>query len=133
MLHENNTIEEVKNEVLYHVAKAAFEGTLDKIEATLPYEILPGNKPSFRCCVYKEREIVRERIMLAKNINPLEVSISYYLRFFIYCIIKDSISLTAFYTPDIVLFNNQLLLYQEKVQSSPSLLPAPADFHKIPA
>ena len=70
MLHENNTIEEVKNEVLYHVAKAAFEGNLDKIEATLPYEILPGNKPSFRCCVYKEREVVRERIMLAKNINP---------------------------------------------------------------
>ena len=71
MLHENDTIEEVKNEVLYNVAKAAFEGTLDKIEATLPYEILPGSKPSFRCCVYKEREIVRERIMLAKNINPM--------------------------------------------------------------
>lgn len=70
MLHENDTIEEVKNEVLYHVAKAAFEGNLDQIEATLPYEILPGNKPRFRCCVYKEREIVRERIMLAKNINP---------------------------------------------------------------
>lgn len=72
MLHENNTIEEVKNEVLYQVAKAAFEGNLDQIEATLPYEILPGNKPKFRCCVYKEREIVRERIMLAKNINPAD-------------------------------------------------------------
>ena len=70
MLHENDTIEEVKNEVLYHVAKAAFEGNLEKIEATLPYEILPGNKSRFRCCVHKEREIVRERIMLAKNINP---------------------------------------------------------------
>ena len=42
MLHENNTIEEVKNEVLYHVAKAAFEGTLDNFEATVPYEILQG-------------------------------------------------------------------------------------------
>ena len=72
MLRENDTIEEVKNEVLYHVAKAAFEGNLDQIEATLPYEILPGNKSRFRCCVYKEREIVRERIMLAKNINPAD-------------------------------------------------------------
>lgn len=72
MLHENDTIEEVKNEVLYHVAKAAFEGNLEKIEATLPYEILPGNKSRFRCCVHKEREIVRERIMLAKNINPAD-------------------------------------------------------------
>ncbi|MCI8791560.1 MAG: 4Fe-4S binding protein [Eubacterium sp.] len=70
MLNENDTIEEVKSEVLYHVAKAAFEGNLEKIEATLPYEILPGSKPSYRCCVYKEREIIRERIMLAKNINP---------------------------------------------------------------
>ena len=71
MLHENDTIMEVKSEVLYQVAKAAFNGTLDEIAPTLPYEILPGNKPSFRCCVYKEREVVRERIMLAKNIDPL--------------------------------------------------------------
>ncbi|MDD7403560.1 MAG: 4Fe-4S dicluster domain-containing protein [Butyribacter sp.] len=70
MLNENNTIEDVKGEVLYQVAKAAFEGKLANIEATLPYEILPGNKPSYRCCVYKEREIIRERIMLAQNINP---------------------------------------------------------------
>ena len=60
MLHENNTIGEVKDEVLYQVAKAAFEGNLHKIEATLPYEILPGTKPKFRCCVHKEREIVRQ-------------------------------------------------------------------------
>lgn len=70
MLNENNTIEDVKGEVLYQVAKAAFEGKLKNIEVTLPYEILPGNKPSYRCCVYKEREIIRERIMLAQNINP---------------------------------------------------------------
>lgn len=72
MLNENNTIDDVKQEVLYHVAKAAFEGNLEQIEATLPYEILPGSKPSYRCCVYKEREIIRERIMLAKNINPAD-------------------------------------------------------------
>ena len=72
MLNANDTVEDIKNEVLYHVAKAAFEGKLDQIEATLPYEILPGSKPSFRCCVYKEREIIRERIMLAKNINPAD-------------------------------------------------------------
>lgn len=72
MLNENNTVDDVKQEVLYHVAKAAFEGNLEQIEATLPYEILPGSKPSYRCCVYKEREIIRERIMLAKNVNPAD-------------------------------------------------------------
>lgn len=70
LLDENDTIDDIKNEVLYHVAKAAFEDNLDGILARLPYEILPGSKPSFRCCVYKEREIIRERIMLAQNINP---------------------------------------------------------------
>ena len=48
MLNENDTVQDIKNEVLYNVAKAAFEDKLDQIEATLPYEILPGSKPSFR-------------------------------------------------------------------------------------
>ena len=50
LLDENDTIDDIKNEVLYHVAKAAFEDNLDGILARLPYEILPGSKPSFRCC-----------------------------------------------------------------------------------
>lgn len=71
MLNEFDTAEDIKGEVLYYVAKAAFEGNLDQIEATLPQQILPGSKPSFRCCVYKEREIARERILLAKNVDPV--------------------------------------------------------------
>lgn len=71
MLDESNNIIDVKREVLNHVAKAAFEGTLREAETTLPHEIIPGSKASFRCCVYKEREIIRERILLAQNINPV--------------------------------------------------------------
>ena len=43
LLDENDTIDDIKNEVLYHVAKAAFEDNLDGILARLPYEILPGS------------------------------------------------------------------------------------------
>ena len=71
MLHENPTLVDVKHEVLYLVAKAAFEGRLDQAEQTIPYEIIPGPQPFFRCCIYKEREVVRERISLARNRNPL--------------------------------------------------------------
>lgn len=71
MLHENATLVDVKHEVLYKVAKAAFEGELDKAEDRIPYEIIPGPNPSFRCCIYKEREVVRERISLAKNRDPI--------------------------------------------------------------
>ncbi len=71
MLHENPSLVDVKHEVLYLVAKAKFEGRLDQAEAVIPYEIVPGPLPSFRCCVYREREVVRERISLARNRNPL--------------------------------------------------------------
>ena len=71
MLHENPSLVDVKHEVLYLVAKAEFEGHLQEALNTIPYEIVPGPQPAFRCCVYKEREVVRERISLARNINPL--------------------------------------------------------------
>lgn len=62
MLHENSTLVDVKHEVLLKVAEAAFEGKLEQAETRIPYEIVPGPKPIFRCCIYKEREVVRERI-----------------------------------------------------------------------
>ncbi|MGN0346933.1 MAG: 4Fe-4S dicluster domain-containing protein [Lachnospiraceae bacterium] len=71
MLHENSTLVDVKHEVLLKVAEAAFEGKLEQAETRIPYEIVPGPKPIFRCCIYKEREVVRERISLAKNRDPL--------------------------------------------------------------
>ncbi|HPF29233.1 MAG TPA: 4Fe-4S dicluster domain-containing protein [Lachnospiraceae bacterium] len=71
MLHENATLVDVKHEVLLKVAKAAFDGELDQAELRIPYEIIPGPNPTFRCCVYKEREVIRERISLAKNREPL--------------------------------------------------------------
>lgn len=59
MLHENSTLVDVQHEVLTKVAKAAFEGTLDQAETSIPYELVPGPNPTFRCCIYKEREVVR--------------------------------------------------------------------------
>ena len=71
MLHENATLVDVKHEVLYKVAKAAFAGELEQAEKRIPYEIIPGPNPSFRCCIYKEREVIRERISLAENKDPM--------------------------------------------------------------
>ena len=70
MLEQGATLGNVKHEVLYQVAKAAFEGDLEEREDQIPYDIIPGPTANFRCCVYKEREIIRERIRLAKNITP---------------------------------------------------------------
>lgn len=70
MLEASYTIENVKHVVLYEVAKRAFEGRMEGIEDTLPFEMAPGPKSEFRCCVYKEREILRERIRLAQGKDP---------------------------------------------------------------
>ena len=62
----------IKYEVLREVAKLAFDGELDNVEKrdAIAYKLSPGPKASFRCCVYKEREIVRQRIRLAEGKCP---------------------------------------------------------------
>ena len=41
-----------KREVLVHVAKYCFEGTLEAHKEFIPLEIVPhGSQPTHRCCV----------------------------------------------------------------------------------
>lgn len=70
MLGVNTNIDTIKHEVLYEVAKLAFHGELEKKKETLPYELIPGPQANFRCCIYKEREIIRQRIRLAQGKSP---------------------------------------------------------------
>ncbi|MBR5005827.1 MAG: ferredoxin, partial [Clostridia bacterium] len=55
----------MKSMVLRYVAEAAFEGTLAESILDIPKKIIPGTKPTMRCCVYKERAILAERVKLA--------------------------------------------------------------------
>ena len=66
MFADENVIR-IKHDVLYEVAKLAFEGTLEEERDHLPRKMIPGPTPQFRCCVYKEREIIRQRIRLAEG------------------------------------------------------------------
>jgi [FeFe] hydrogenase (group B1/B3) len=68
----------LKYKVLKEVARNAFEGTLVESISDIPKSIIPGNKASLRCCVYKERAILSERVKLAiggdkRNPNVIEV------------------------------------------------------------
>lgn len=65
----NNDAKQLKYEVLKKVAKYTYEGTLEENIDNIPYDIIPGPVPSFRCCVYREREIIRERLVSAQNRN----------------------------------------------------------------
>ncbi len=66
MAADDNIIK-IKHDVLYEVARAAFAGTLEEERDHLPQKMIPGPIPHFRCCVYKEREIIRQRIRLAEG------------------------------------------------------------------
>ncbi|WP_195983818.1 4Fe-4S dicluster domain-containing protein [Clostridium sp. D33t1_170424_F3] len=65
----DNDAKQLKFEVLKKVANYTFEGTLEKHIDEIPYDIIPGPVPTFRCCIYREREIIRERITSARGVN----------------------------------------------------------------
>ncbi len=67
MMNADENVIKVKHEVLRVVAKHAFEGDLESARDDIPYQIIPGPIPQFRCCVYKEREIIRQRIKLCEG------------------------------------------------------------------
>ncbi len=67
MLGINTNIDTIKQEVLFGVAKLAFENELEEKKETLPFDLIPGPQANFRCCIYKEREIIRQRIRLAEG------------------------------------------------------------------
>ncbi|MGN1399774.1 MAG: monomeric [FeFe] hydrogenase [Erysipelotrichaceae bacterium] len=58
-----------KHECLKEVAKSAFNDTLLQDCLSIPNIIIPGKIPTARCCVYKERAILSERIKLAMGGN----------------------------------------------------------------
>lgn len=69
-MYADENVIKIKHEVLYEVAKAAFAGELDKKRDDIPFELIPGPTPQFRCCIYKEREIIRQRVRLAEGKAP---------------------------------------------------------------
>ena len=71
-------VQHLKYRVLKEVAKHAFDGTLMDGMYEIPKTIVPGKEATMRCCVYKERAIVEERIKIAmggdkENPNVIEV------------------------------------------------------------
>ena len=58
-------VQELKYRVLKEVAKGLFNDTILKEYNDIPLRISPGPHSTMRCCIYKERAIVQERIKLA--------------------------------------------------------------------
>ena len=71
-------VQHLKYKVLREVARQAWADTLFDNLLDIPKIIVPGNTPTMRCCVYKERAILSERVKIAMggdkdNHNVIEV------------------------------------------------------------
>lgn len=71
-------VQHLKYKVLREVARLAWDDRLLGEVMNIPKQIVPGDTPTMRCCVYKERAILGERIKLAmggdkSNPNVIEV------------------------------------------------------------
>lgn len=71
-------VQHLKYKVLREVARQAWNDTLLQNVTEIPKLIVPGKEPTMRCCVYKERAILNERVRIAmggdrSNPNIIEV------------------------------------------------------------
>lgn len=71
-------VQHLKYKVLREVAREAWADRLAETAIDIPKSIVPGKVPTMRCCVYKERAILAERVKIAmggdkSNPNVIEV------------------------------------------------------------
>ncbi|MDE6107409.1 MAG: ferredoxin, partial [Oscillospiraceae bacterium] len=64
------SVQELKHEVLKEVAQLAWEDKLTTGVLDIPQHVIPGPEARMRCCIYKERAIVGDRVKIALGGNP---------------------------------------------------------------
>jgi [FeFe] hydrogenase (group B1/B3) len=58
-------IQQIRHDVLTHLARLAMQGRLAEAVETIPGLVVPGRQPRFRCCVHRERAVVKNRVSVA--------------------------------------------------------------------
>lgn len=69
-MYADENVIKIKHDVLYEIAKLAFADELEEKRDGIAEALIPGPTPQFRCCIYKEREIIRQRVRLAEGKAP---------------------------------------------------------------
>ena len=59
----------VNREITERFINGTLDSSLDSLE-NIAEKLVPGPKPTTRCCIYKEREIIRQRVRLAEGKCP---------------------------------------------------------------
>ena len=69
MLELNNQYTSMRRRIDTEVLKLFFAGELEEKVDSLPFQIIPKDRIPARCCIYKERAMVRYRIMALLGID----------------------------------------------------------------
>ncbi len=70
MIVNDQTTSDITKRIFRETARIAWNGEFESQRDDLPEMIIPGPLPEFRCCIYREREIIRERVRLARGNCP---------------------------------------------------------------
>ncbi|MCR5734607.1 MAG: 4Fe-4S dicluster domain-containing protein [Lachnospiraceae bacterium] len=71
MVTNDQGIIRIKHQIIEEVARAAWQGEItEEVKEEIVMKMIPGPLPYARCCIYKERELVRQRIRLAMGLCP---------------------------------------------------------------
>ncbi len=71
MITNDQGIIGVKHKIDEEIARLAWKGEItEEDKEALVLKMIPGPQAEYRCCIYKERELVRQRIRLAMGLNP---------------------------------------------------------------
>lgn len=63
MLNLNNNTSHLKREILVRIAKLQFSGQLEEGVHFIPRQMVTRNSTPLRCCIFHDREIIRQRIV----------------------------------------------------------------------
>ena len=74
MINNDEALIQTRHLVIEETCRLAWNDQLDEQhKEEMVFKIIPGPKPAIgRCCVYKEREIVRHRMRLASGENLMD-------------------------------------------------------------
>lgn len=63
MLNVNNNSGRIKREILVRIASLQLKGKLEEGVVSIPRELAPKGSEPVRCCIYHDREILRQRVI----------------------------------------------------------------------
>lgn len=72
MLNLNNNSGRIKREILVRIATLQLEGKLEEGVSSIPKELAPKGGQPIRCCIYHDREILRQRVIARLGCNNEE-------------------------------------------------------------